>query len=518
MISCLILETPGRWRRIGAGVIVTMSILPAVPLLLRLVASPGLALSSLNGAFLGALYTSALVAGMVACFSLFVGLPAGVLSALYDFPAKRFLLAMMAVPLLLPPFLPAIGWSSMRANLPAPLASVLSRNLGCTITFAGQGIPLVLLCTYAACGALTESQAQAARLAGGRRRLVWHAARFASAPAVITAALAGVLTLSDPGPGQIFGARTAASEVLTSFSALYDFDSAASQCALLTIVVLVVAVPLASLAAPRLAQATLVRQTQRLQARYQRSGSLLSLSILVTLVGLLLFVPLAGLSRTAIGLQSWWRAGSEVARTAVDTFLYAGGASLFAVALGTTLALFAGRERRMRQTVIGLCVAMLAMPPSMAALGLVSVATDAPAWTDPLMRSRLMVAGALGLRLVPFTALLGLRAWGSTSCSWTFAAAVHGVSLVRFTWRIVLPTILSSVVIGAILVGLLATSDVVTVLLLHPPGAQSLPLAILTVMGNAPESLVAALCLVYVGSTAILLVIIWYLSATLSIR
>jgi hypothetical protein len=35
------------------------------------------------------------------------------------------------------------------------------------------------------------------------------------------------------------------------------------------------------------------------------------------------------------------------------------------------------------------------------------------------------------------------------------------------------------------------------VLLLHPPGEASLPLAIFSVMANAPESLVASLCLTY---------------------
>ena len=49
------------------------------------------------------------------------------------------------------------------------------------------------------------------------------------------------------------------------------------------------------------------------------------------------------------------------------------------------------------------------------------------------------------------------------------------------------------------LVGLLATADVGTVLLLHPPGQDSLPLTIFTVMANAPESLVASLCLIYMG-------------------
>ena len=52
--------------------------------------------------------------------------------------------------------------------------------------------------------------------------------------------------------------------------------------------------------------------------------------------------------------------------------------------------------------------------------------------------------------------------------------------------------------LSVLLVGLLATADVGTVLLLQPPGETSFPLAIFTIMANAPESLVASLCLLYV--------------------
>jgi ABC-type Fe3+ transport system permease subunit len=56
-----------------------------------------------------------------------------------------------------------------------------------------------------------------------------------------------------------------------------------------------------------------------------------------------------------------------------------------------------------------------------------------------------------------------------------------------------------------LLASLLAAADVGTVLLLHPPGEASLPLAIFSVMANAPESLVASLCMAYVLAAGALL-------------
>ncbi len=47
------------------------------------------------------------------------------------------------------------------------------------------------------------------------------------------------------------------------------------------------------------------------------------------------------------------------------------------------------------------------------------------------------------------------------------------------------------------LTALLSAGEIGILLLLHPPGESSLPLAIFTIMANAPESLVAALCVIY---------------------
>src|SRR5207249_7955969 len=131
---------------------------------------------------------------------------------------------------------------------------------GCILVFSAGVVALVLLVSAAATAALSDSQVDAARLAGGEKTVLVQASRHVATPALLAASLGGVLTLSDPGPGQILGLRTAAFEVLTSFAALYDFRLAGQQCVLLTAFVLVVAAALAYLAAPRLASEILPRQ------------------------------------------------------------------------------------------------------------------------------------------------------------------------------------------------------------------------------------------------------------------
>ena len=76
---------------------------------------------------------------------------------------------------------------------------------------------------------------------------------------MLAASPAGRLTLSDAGPDQILFLQIAACEVLISFSALYDFSLAANPCALLTLIVLSFACPVAHVAAARIGGGMLAR-------------------------------------------------------------------------------------------------------------------------------------------------------------------------------------------------------------------------------------------------------------------
>jgi iron(III) transport system permease protein len=509
MISCLALECPGKWRTLGVTTLLLIAVLPAAPLLWRSAVSLNSATTFVGAAFGGALQNSVAVALLVAVVSLVVGLPTGVLSGLYEFPARNILLALTTLPLLVPSFLRAIGWAMLVARLGPAVTDVVSGLAGCMLVLSMGAVPLVLLTSYAAAMSLSESQIAAARLAGGERTVLIYVSHHVAAPALLAAVLGCVLTLSDPGPGQILGLQTAASEMLTSFSALYDFPLAGRQCAVLTVLVLMIAVPLAFLTASRLASEIMTRQSQvarRIRHRRVAGVMVAGLSVLV-LTGTV--APLLGLTLPLAGGRALIRAWGELSRTAGNTLLYATGAGGIAAMLGLLLAVCVGRSDRLRTVCVGATLALFSLPPALTALGVVQLATTAPAWADPIFRSRLTVCVALGLRLFPVAAVLGLRAWGSTSATWARAAAVHGVPLTAYLWRVVLPLLLPAGGVAALLVALLATADVSTVLLLHPPGESSLPLSIFTVMANAPEALVAALCLVYVVIAAGLLAAMW---------
>jgi iron(III) transport system permease protein len=302
MISCEVLEKPGWWREISLVIIIVLSLGPALPLLWVALTE---ASSPLTGGFGLAVWRSFIVATAVTLISLLAGIPAGLLSGLYDFPGRRLLLALLAIPLLVPSFLWAIGLSQFRIALGFPSGGPLLAATGAVIAFLAPSVPLVTYMTLISARRLSKGQVDAARLVGGERLLFFYGARAVLPGALLAAMLAGILTLSDPGPGQVLGYPGIAYEILVNFSASYDFALAAQQCALLTGLVLIAAIPVAIFIAPRVAAEVLGREINPAPLARNTRASWIATGVLSCMVTLITLLPLIGLSLRCLVNFRW---------------------------------------------------------------------------------------------------------------------------------------------------------------------------------------------------------------------
>ena len=496
MISPAVLEQPGAWRGIGIAAALGVVASPGFILLTRFAASPSTGWS-FGAGFQSAIGTSLFVAAAALVSALILGMPCGLVAGLYRFRVRPVLLAALALPLLLPSFIWAIGLSMLRIDLGISRDSVLSGIAGVVWSFAALGMPLVVFTTLITVRLLPAGAVDAARIAGGERAVLQYAARAALPPALAAAIIGGLVSLADPGPAQIFGVRTVATEILVSFSALYDFELAARQGFAAALIVTAAAAPVIWFAAGRLILALQPRETRLMELRSVPALKFVGPVVLAVVVLATFVVPVAGIIRPAFSDPSIAAVQAAVARTSGNTLYYALLAGLIATAFALPLAVCSARFAVSRAVVLGALTLVFIVPPAVGALGIVFLAGEAPAWLDPILRSRFTVAAVLGFRLTAIATVVLLRAIGSASPSWALAATVHGVSLGSYARRVLVPFLLRPILTSVVLVALVATADITTVLLLQPPGRDSLPVALFTVMANAPESMVATLCAAY---------------------
>lgn len=503
MVAFLASTRSNWWRSVGVVAVLICVLAPVLPLMTTLLDRGG-------GPWLGSGFGSSLTRGLavsigVGALALAVGWPCGVLAGIFRFGLRRYFLAALLLPLLVPPFLWALGWSMVSTTFGGDIRSLLEGFTGTVLAFQGMALPLVFFASLAATRGISGGQSRSSRLAGGERRLILMAARQALGPALLAALLAGGMSLADPGPGQVLGFEGAASQVLISFSAQYDFPLAVRQCLAVAACALVAVLPAAIGLAPGLARGLLARDVkpEALLSRPAKGRTIAA--ILGLVVSVLVVLPAIGLLHPVMGGFRFDYVARALSRTGGDTLFYGGTAALLAVGFGMFAALCAGRNRKRIAILLSGMMVILVLPSGLGALGLVHAGSGAPAVLDPLFRSRLTVGIWLGLRLFPVATLFLIRRIGESSPSWAAAAAVHGMPGRTFFIRILLPWLTPAALLGALAVALFAVADIHTVLLLHPPGRMSLPLAIFTVMANAPESLVASLCLAYLAGAASLL-------------
>ncbi|MFN2477466.1 MAG: ABC transporter permease subunit [Chthoniobacterales bacterium] len=442
--------------------------------------------------------TIALTAAAVA-LGLAAGWPVGVACGLFRFTGRRIALAILLLPLLLPSLVLAIGLSMLRVGFRLPDSAPFSGFAGCVWAHGALAMSLAAWGALLALRGISGSQVDAALIAGGDTTL-WRAALRLTWPSALAGALlGGAIAAGESGPGVLLGWPTAAGEILAAFAARYDFAEAARRSLALGAVTLAAALILARPGAFALEAAVTSRDPSRtFRLRVSRFGRVAGLVACVIAL-LVCLLPLVGLLLPLLRTSNVGRAWAEVVRTAGPTLWYSLGAAFIACAAAWPLAIWAHRREHRERWLLVLMLALLAMPSVLLALGWIRLANCAPAALDPWVRGRAAVALILGVRLLPIAFVLALRRWTAMPLSWRDAAAMHGVPAITLLRRIVLPHQLPGIALALGLVAVLAATEVTIVLLLHPPGAASLPLAIFTIMANAPDALVASLCLSYVA-------------------
>lgn len=439
--------------------------------------------------------------GTVTLFSLLIGLPLGILAGVFRFPLKGFALGLLALPLVMPPFLWAIGIQSLQPYFAFVYQRWFDGFWGCVLTGMALVIPLVVVASWSAIRQVSRSEMDALILVNEqslRARVLFQRAF----PAGLGAALIGaILVVADPGPGQIMGYHGISGDVLVAFSARNDFSLAAIK----SFTGAVLYIPLIALAVWALLRGIKFEDLSRDCKLW--SGSLLGvrarLACMLCFLGvplLIVFASFTGLIRPLLhpprqrALDNAWGLFSDSIGT---TLFYGFCAAGLSVMLGLLAAYSCRRRPGMIPLVIAISLVLISLPSSMTALGVVLIGTESPAWLDFIFRSEWTVGWAMALRFLPVSTLLLLGFTLQIPRSIGESARILGVPLWLRLSKIYLPLMWPALIGTFLAVALLTLADVSSMVLLQPPGGASFGTHLFSVMDNASEKVVASLCLVY---------------------
>jgi iron(III) transport system permease protein len=447
----------------------------------------------------------------VTFFATIVGVPLGILLGKTDLPFRRAFTVLLAVPLLIPPYVIAVAWFAvigaggwMSRLLPAisqQLSSAFFGLPGCIGVLFTAFVPIVIILTIAYLGAVNPRLEAAGRLVSGWPGVLRRITLPLIAPAILFAAvLVFLLTLGEVGVPTYLRYPVYPVETLTQFAAFYNFSAATAAAILLLIVTFAMLVSeygLLQKQGPELAHVTFDA------ARAQIELGLWSFPLLaVVLIWVLITValPLAALVAEAPSLTAYTEAFSRASDSILRSLVFAViGASLL-----TVLGFFWGyivhdRTLPFWRGIDALALFLFTLPGTVVGIGLISL------WNMPMTNLVYRTPAIIILGYLAQYAVLPTRMTAGIleriPPSLEPAARLCGADWFMTLRHIVAPLAARGLIAVWIVSYVFCLRDLGISMVVYPPGSDTLPVRILTLMANGAPTLIAALCVILVAIT-----------------
>jgi iron(III) transport system permease protein len=428
--------------------------------------------------------------------SLLIGIPFAVLLARYDFPGKRLVGPLLLLPLILPPFVGAIGMRRLLSRF-GPVNLVLldlgivsappdwlggAALLGTAVLQTLHLFPIVTLNTMSSALALDDTLEESARLCGASP---WTVFRRVTLPLLAPGATAGasivfIWSLTDLGTPLMFNLRDLlAVEIYQLSDELYGNPLGY----LLVSFVLVLSSTIFALTRSAAASGSRFSLTKGGGRRLRRKLGPLSAAFALLFVSVLLVAALAPhLMVVLLACTGSWfmtplpetytashflELGSHplTVRSLRNSLVLAIGSTLVDLVLGAVFASWAVRARGItRRTLDTLLMLPLAVPGIVLAFGYLALYRDTP--LDPKVDPFPLLVIGYGIRRLPFMVRTLTTGLEQLDPALEEAAKVCGAGRGAILRRITIPLVLPSVLAGTLLCFVFALLEVSESLLL----------------------------------------------------
>jgi iron(III) transport system permease protein len=412
------------------------------------------------------LWNTVSLAAVVTAASAAIGTGAAFVTERTNIPGRRAISALVVLPVAVPDFVIAWGWTSLVPSLHGLWGASLVLTLGL--------YPLVYLPVAASFRGADPAQEEVSRSLGrGRFRTFWSVSlRNARLALLGGCLLVALYLLAEYGAFEILRYQTFTTEIFAEFQVGFNTPAASALSLVLVALGLVVLAGEALLA--RSAQRGLPQPRARVVTRARLGAATLPVLLsMVLLVVLALGVPLWAIWHwMASSQRTTLPAASSLGSAAWHTAVYSGCAAAVATAGALPVAILAVRYRgRLAMVFERTCLLVQALPGLVIALALVFFAVR---YASAVYQSAFLLVAAYAVMFFPL-ALVAVRASvARVPTSLEEVARSLGQAPPVVMLKVTLPLVLPGLLAAFFLVFLTAVTELTATLILVPTGVQTL--------------------------------------------
>jgi iron(III) transport system permease protein len=455
---------------------------------------------------------SVLLSLSVTVLAMIVGTPLGVLLGKTDLPLRGAFTMLLTLPLLVPPYVIAVAWFAVLGStgwighfLAPTTSEVLSSAFfgfyGCIGALSTAFMPVVMLLTIAFLGTVNPRLEQAGLLMSRWPGVLWRITLPLIGPAILFAAvLVFLLTLGEVGVPTFLRYPVYPVEILTQFAAFYDFSAATAAAIpmlIVTVMILVLEIRLLHSSVLELSAPTIGGRNAPIELGRWRFP-LFGFALVWTLVTVAL--PIAVLIVQSASLSAFADAFSRASDSILRSVVFAAIGATLLTLLGFFCGyLVHGRALPLWRGVDALALFLFTLPGTVIGIGLISL------WNRPITNAIYASPAIIILGYLAQYAVLPTRMTAAIlqriPPSLEQAAQLCGASWFMTLRHIVAPLAKRGFIGAWIIAYIFCLRDLGITLVVYPPGFDTLPVRILTLMANGAPSLISALCIILIAVT-----------------
>lgn len=453
------------------------------------------------------LFNTLILAGSVTFFSLLVGVPLGVLLGKTDLYFRRVLILLFLIPLMIPSYIFGLSWIFFLKGA----VKYVSGFAGSFFVMVSTLTPIAIVLTLVYLHLVNPRLEEAARLTSTWPRTVFKVTLpLIKKGSGLAALVLFVLSLGEFGVPSLFRYPVFSAESFTQFAAFYDFDAAiAAAVPFGGIAVLILFFERFFLGRLSYESSGLTGFQQALRIPLGRWNFGITLGVfalaLIFVAWPLGYLFLKSLSAQAY-IEAFHSAGAALGRSLLFSFL----AATCLTAIGLFLGYWVQRKPNPSSRLLdAVSIFLFALPGAVIGIGLISL-WNTPSTTFIYSSPLILIFGYIA-QYMALSSRMAAAVFSRISTSLEEAGEIAGASWGFRLRRILIPLARKGLLATWVVSFIFCLKDVNIAMMVYPPGNDTFPVRILTLMANGSEEMISALCMILFLVAALPFLSIWRL-------
>lgn len=456
------------------------------------------------------LSNSLLLAGSTTLVTVLLGVPLGILFAKTDLPLKRLFTILFLIPLIIPPYILAIAWFYClgRGGVAASLFGAKIGNFTSHLFFGFPGalfvmvsalLPIVIILTMTYLRTVNPKLEEAAKLSAEWPLVLRKISLPVIVPGIfLSGIIVFVLALGEFGVPMSLRFNVFPVESFTQFSAFYNFNAATAAAIPLGVITLIILVIERFFLRKKTFQFRLTEGPMMIVPLGKAKP--LFFTAVSALTFIFVVVPVGVLLAKSFSLRPYQEALTGSVDSIFRSLAYASIGATCLVVFGLLLGYLLERKVfRFYFAADSIAIFLFALPGTVIGIGLISL------WNTKATNLIYVSTAIIVFGYIAKYAALGERimaaAFSQIPGSMEEAAQIVGVGWFRRLSGTLIPLVKRSLASTWLVGFIFCLRDLDITMMVYPPGQDTLPVRIFTLMANSPEELIAALCIIMVVIT-----------------